>query len=179
MYLSITCDIVCHARVLTRHEPHVEQVEWQKRGLPHAHVLLILDEPIHPDRFDEYVQAELPDHTTHPILRDLMETHMLHGPCGPSVARNPPCWQDGRCTKRFPRPWCSKTHTPKDGGYVEYRRRQDGRWYARGSKSRETPTDSNTDTHPDSVSGPDGGPCSDPPLDNRHVVPYNALLKPA
>jgi len=29
-------------------EPHVEQVEWQKRGLPHAHILLILDEPIHP-----------------------------------------------------------------------------------------------------------------------------------
>ena len=49
MYLSITCDIVRHARVLTRYEPHVEQVEWQKRGLPHAHILLI-----HPDRFDEY-----------------------------------------------------------------------------------------------------------------------------
>ena len=167
---------MCSARVLTRHEPHVEQVEWQKRGLPHAHILLILDEPIHPDRFDEYVQAELPDHTTHPTLRDLVETHMLHGPCGPSVARNPPCWRDGKCDKRFPRPWCSKTHTPKDGGYVEYRRRQDGRWYQQRSKSRETPTDSNTYTHPDSVSGPDGGPCSDPPFDNRHVVPYNALL---
>ena len=49
VYLSITCDIVRHARVLTRYEPHVEQVEWQKRGLPHAHILLI-----HPDRFDEY-----------------------------------------------------------------------------------------------------------------------------
>ena len=49
-----TCDIVRHVRVLTRYEPHVEQVEWQKRGLPHAHILLILDEPIHPDRFDEY-----------------------------------------------------------------------------------------------------------------------------
>ena len=48
VYLSITCDIVRHARVLTRYEPHVEQVEWQKRGLPHAHILLILDEPIHP-----------------------------------------------------------------------------------------------------------------------------------
>ena len=45
---SRTCDIVRHARVLTRYEPHVEQVEWQKRGLPHAHILLILDEPIHP-----------------------------------------------------------------------------------------------------------------------------------
>ena len=59
---------------------------------------------------------------------------------------------------------------------MEYRRRQDGRWYQQRSKSRETPTDSNTYTHPDSVSGPDGGPCSDPPFDNRHVVPYNALL---
>ena len=27
VYLSITCDIVRHARVLTRYEPHVEQVE--------------------------------------------------------------------------------------------------------------------------------------------------------
>jgi hypothetical protein len=101
---------------------------------------------------------------------------MLHGPCGPSVARNPPCWQNGKCTKRFPRPWCSQTHTPNDGGYVEYRRRQDGRWYTRGSKLRETHTASGTDTHPDFVSGTDGGSCSDPPLDKRHVVPYNALL---
>jgi hypothetical protein len=48
VYLSITFDIVRHARVLARYEPHVEQVEWQKRGLPHAHILLIHDEPIHP-----------------------------------------------------------------------------------------------------------------------------------
>ena len=54
VYLSITCDIVRPARVLTRYEPHVEQVEWQKRGLTHDHILLILDEPIHPDWFDEY-----------------------------------------------------------------------------------------------------------------------------
>ena len=52
VYLSITFDIVRHARVLARYEPHVEQVEWQKRGLPHAHILLILDEPIH--WFDVY-----------------------------------------------------------------------------------------------------------------------------
>ena len=49
MYLSITCNIVRHARVLTLYEPHVEQVEWQKRGLTHDHILLI-----HPDWFDEY-----------------------------------------------------------------------------------------------------------------------------
>jgi hypothetical protein len=36
----------------------------------------------------------------------------------------------------FPLPWWSQTHTPKDGGDVEYRWRQDGRWYTRGSKSR-------------------------------------------
>ena len=58
VYLSITCDIVRHARVLTRYEPHVEQVEWQKRGLPHAHILLILDEPIHPDWFDSMMSME-------------------------------------------------------------------------------------------------------------------------
>ena len=112
MYPLITCDLVRPSRALTLYEPHFEQVEWQKRGLPHAHILLILDEPIHPDRFDEYVQAELPDHPTHPILRDLVETHMLHGPCGPSVARNPPCWQNGKCTKRFPTAVVvSNTHT--------------------------------------------------------------------
>ena len=46
---------------------------------------------------------------------------MIHGPCG---AFNPdsPCMKDGKCTKGFPKPFCSETSTSNDG-YPAYRRR--------------------------------------------------------
>jgi len=37
VYLSITFDIVRHARVLARYEAHVEQVEWQKQVATRPH----------------------------------------------------------------------------------------------------------------------------------------------
>jgi hypothetical protein len=49
----------------------IHVVEWQKRGLPHAHILLILaaeDKPTGPEDFDRMVCAELPDKETHPEL---------------------------------------------------------------------------------------------------------------
>lgn len=45
-------------------QAHVHVVEFQKRGLPHAHILLILeseDKPRTTDDYDSIVQAEIPD----------------------------------------------------------------------------------------------------------------------
>jgi hypothetical protein len=58
-------------------------IEWQKRGLPHAHILLILKRRyrlLNRDDFDSAVCAELP----HPdsALFNLVKDHMIHGPCG-------------------------------------------------------------------------------------------------
>ena len=48
---------------------HVYTIEFQKRGLPHPHILIILsdhDKPREPCEYDRIVCAELPD----PILRE-------------------------------------------------------------------------------------------------------------
>ena len=45
-------------------------VEWQKRGLPHAHILvwLIPEHKITPDKIDYVVCAEIPDPALDPRL---------------------------------------------------------------------------------------------------------------
>jgi hypothetical protein len=43
---------------------HIHTIEFQKRGLPHAHILLWLqagDKPLTPDQIDEICCAEIPD----------------------------------------------------------------------------------------------------------------------
>ena len=75
-------------------------VEFQKRGLPHAHMLLILDEgsrPVEPADFDRFVCAELPDPRTDPELFETVTRCMLHGLCGPANP-NASCMVDGRCS---------------------------------------------------------------------------------
>lgn len=50
---------------------HVHVIEFQKKGLPHGHVLLILDEldkPRTPDDYDHIVSAEVLDEAPHPAL---------------------------------------------------------------------------------------------------------------
>lgn len=61
---------------------YIYVVEYQGRGLPHIHILLILcnqDKPRTPDDFDHLVSAEIPNKVTHPILYERVTTHMLHG----------------------------------------------------------------------------------------------------
>jgi len=65
-------------------------VEFQKRGLPHLHLLLVVhpeDKPRTAEDIDKIISAELPD-PADPDQRELLELVlgcMVHGPCG---ARN-------------------------------------------------------------------------------------------
>eukprot|EP01041_Mallomonas_annulata_P017265 gene17265-35651_t len=46
-------------------------VEWQKRGLPHAHILIFLTHESKfrtPAQVDQVIRAEIPNPTTHPDL---------------------------------------------------------------------------------------------------------------
>lgn len=45
---------------------HLYSIEWQKRGLPHVHILLWLRETIRPEQIDEIISAEIPDVRTDP-----------------------------------------------------------------------------------------------------------------
>ncbi|OWY95393.1 Helitron helicase [Phytophthora megakarya] len=90
----------------------VHVVEYQKRGLPHAHILLILrpeDKPVSAEDVDNLVWAELPDKDKYPELYETVISSMMHGPCGEQNPRCP-CMKNGRCSKKFPKPFCGRDH---------------------------------------------------------------------
>jgi len=64
-------------------------IEFQQRGLPHAHILVMLkasDAPKTADDYDKFVCAELPNKNVDRILHELVLKFHVHGPCG---KRNP------------------------------------------------------------------------------------------
>jgi hypothetical protein len=76
-------------------------IEFQKRGLPHAHGLIILDKKDKPktnQEIDYIVCAELPDKDKIPSLWNTVTRTMLHGPCGP-CGPTAPCMADNKCSK--------------------------------------------------------------------------------
>jgi len=97
-------------------------VEFQKRGLPHCHILVTLtddDRPKCADDYDRFVSAEIPSQDN-PRLRALVLRHMIHGPCGVHNTKSP-CMVDGTCSKGFPKPFRRSTIDEQDA-YPQYRR---------------------------------------------------------
>ncbi|XP_057418929.1 uncharacterized protein LOC130713151 [Lotus japonicus] len=121
-------------------------VEFQKRGLPHAHILLWLKPQyklITGEDIDKFISAELPDPQIYPKLYKAVSSFMIHGPCGvidPKCA----CMVDGKCSKHFPKKYHNCT-TIDDDGFPIYKRRKTGITVAKKGV----------------------------PLDNGFVVPYN------
>ncbi|XP_012850131.1 PREDICTED: uncharacterized protein LOC105969906 [Erythranthe guttata] len=135
--------------IFGRIRAHVCTIEFQKRGLPHAHILLWLDNDAKPKcsaDIDRMICSEILDKKTDRKMYNLVEKYMIHGPCG-HANLNSPCMKDGVCTKRFPKKFVQRTEADPDG-YPVYRRRDDGR----------TVRKKNTI------------------LDNGFVVPYNRVL---
>ncbi|KAJ3706867.1 hypothetical protein LUZ61_010572 [Rhynchospora tenuis] len=127
----------------------IYSVEFQKRGLPHVHIIIWLRDRSAlsgPAGIDRFISAELPNPIFDPEGYSVVSQFMVHGPCG-TARPNSPCMQDGKCTKRFPKPYRESTIV-SDDGFVLYKRR---------------------DTH---ITVTKNGVC----LDNRHVVPYNLNL---
>jgi len=130
-------------------------VEWQKRGLPHTHILLWLQQKLRSTDIDAVISAEFPDPDQDPVLFEVIKKHMVHGPCG-DLNRNSKCMENGKCTKRYPRQMLQETQTGEDG-YPLYRRRkqEDGGFT---TKLRIHSTGDEVD------------------IDNSWVVPHNRLL---
>ncbi|KAF8059640.1 hypothetical protein N665_1227s0016 [Sinapis alba] len=104
----------------------LHRIEFQKRGLPHAHILLWFGNTTRTpsaDEVDKIISAELPNKESDPEAFNLVSKHMMHGPCGVIKPRSP-CMENNLCTKRFPRPYNDYTSIDQSG-YVLYRRRRD------------------------------------------------------
>ena len=97
-------------------------IEWQKRGLPHAHILIWLSIKIHSNQIDSFISAELPDPNNDKFLFEIIKSQMVHGPCG-AYNHKSPCMKDGKCSKRYPKPFLLETQTNEEG-YPSYRRRK-------------------------------------------------------
>jgi len=92
----------------------IHVVEWQKRGLLHGHILIILcsqDKPRDRSDYDRIVCAELPDKSTQPELYNIVTSRMLHGPCG-ALHPSCPCMVNGAYNKSYPKTFSPKLRTP-------------------------------------------------------------------
>jgi hypothetical protein len=125
-------------------------VEFQKRGLPHCHILLWNDEHSKvstPEDVDRYISAELPNEVGDPEGFRVVSEMMMHGPCGSTFPFATCMRGRSSCKKFFPKDYCSHTYIDK-GGYVHYKRR-DIRFQTTRQNMR---------------------------LDNAYVVPHNRRL---
>lgn len=124
-------------------------IEFQKRGLPHAHILLFLDQTMKnpsASRIDEIVSAEIPDVNIDPDGYEAVKKHMIHGPCG-QLNKSSPCMMKDKCARHFPKKFNDQT-TIDSEGFPIYRRRNNGVHVKK----------------------------KDVIIDNRFVVPYNRNL---
>ena len=92
-------------------------IEFQKRGLQHAHILIILapeDKIKTIEDVDALVSAEIPDPDEFPHLYETVKTSMMHGPCGKDFP-DAVCMVDGKCSKNFPKEFadCSELKTTR------------------------------------------------------------------
>ena len=103
----------------------VSVIEFQKRGLVHAHIILFLHEEAkrsleNPEQVDKVISAEIPRQDD-PILRQAVIKHLIHRPC--THDSNARCLRDGKCSKRFPKAFRVETGSNEGDYYVSYRRR--------------------------------------------------------
>jgi len=149
MYKSSLIDDLRNKNVFGLSLAYVHTIEFQKRGLPHMHLLLSLSPEFRlttPQQVDCVIKASWPDPENEPRLFNIVSRRMVHGPCGAFNAHSP-CMRDGKCSKGFPKPFQEETVLRKDG-YPTYARPNDGRSYKVGKHM----------------------------VDNRWIVPYNPYL---
>ncbi|XP_076042223.1 uncharacterized protein LOC143026107 [Oratosquilla oratoria] len=137
---------------------HLYSIEWQKRGLPHVHILLWMKRKVTENTVSSLISAEIPDKKKHPELYDIVTTNMIHGPCigydESSVCCNGKKNDRGTCQKDFPKQ-CRSTIKFGNNGYPLYRRRavgEGGFSFVKKLKEQEVT------------------------IDNSWVVPYNPYL---
>ncbi|KAI5429031.1 hypothetical protein KIW84_033864 [Lathyrus oleraceus] len=119
-------DDVINKGVLGKVKSYMYVTEFQKGGLSHVHMLLVLEsnDKLHdPKDYDSMVRAEIPKLECEPQLHKVVVKHMMYGPCS-IINQKSPCMEDVHCKKRYPKQFLDETRQGTDS-YPEYRRRFD------------------------------------------------------
>jgi hypothetical protein len=133
-------DEICEKKLFGKVLGHVHRIEWQvriiacvcshlicdlqARGLPHAHILIILEIKILCSRqVDAIISAEVPNPVTNPKLYGIVSKNMIHKPCDNNPSSG--CrvkGKNGQCFRHYPKTLLTATSTSGEG-YPMYRRR--------------------------------------------------------
>ncbi|XP_071740091.1 uncharacterized protein [Rutidosis leptorrhynchoides] len=89
---------IMKAHVFGTCEAGIYIIEFQKRGLPHVHMLFWLTPDFKcktPEEIDDIISAKIPSETEDPTAFKAVTDYMLHGPCGGNIL-DAPCIIDKR-----------------------------------------------------------------------------------
>ena len=114
-------------------------IEFQKRGLPHMHMLINLskdDKLKYPNEIDKYISAQIPDSEKDPVLYKSVLKHMVHGPHVLTSLNKPslPCITEStdkkclnkwKCKYDYPKKYQTETELQLNG-YPKYARPDNG-----------------------------------------------------
>jgi hypothetical protein len=114
-------NIIMKKKIFWETEACTYTIEFQKRGLPHARILIWLSDDYKidsPETIDTVVLPSLPTELEDNELHQLVERHMLHRECTPSR----PCWNHAlnKCRFNFPKPFSDATITSDEE--IRYKR---------------------------------------------------------
>ncbi|XP_054289208.1 uncharacterized protein LOC129004674 [Macrosteles quadrilineatus] len=146
----------------------VYTIEFQKRGLPHLHLLVIManeDKLRSPEEVDTFISAEIPNDD--PVLRELVLKWMIHNPCG-EVNPSASCMENkgGSAKCRFGFPKAHQEFTSiVDNKKPNYKRQYDPQLDPNNPEF--------SHVHAVYRKNSDGQKVT---RDNRHVAPYNGYL---
>ena len=106
--------------------------EFQKKGLPHMHMVIFLH-PDHklctPEDVDSLLLQSFQMKNEGPELFELVKTLMVHTPCGPKHHNaDAPCPVNGKCSKSFPKSFRDQT-TVNDDSYANLQRCDTGKTF--------------------------------------------------
>ena len=114
---SVQAEVGCFTQDLIDHEAfgkvagYLYTIEFQKRGLPHAHILLILDHDSKPRTPKSSIAWSVRKFRTKFCSLNFMRplfSCVFHGPCG-KFRPTAPCMIDGKCSKKYPKAYNDET----------------------------------------------------------------------
>ncbi|XP_022888792.1 uncharacterized protein LOC111404232 [Olea europaea var. sylvestris] len=101
---------LCKEKILGPIVAHIYMVEFQKRGLPHVHFLLIFNcahKIVCAEQVDKIVSYEILDENKYSHLHSVIVRHNMHGRCGNLNPKNVCMLKTTGCKNKYPRDYCN------------------------------------------------------------------------